>query len=84
MKQIEITGTLKAVLLRLIPTYAAKEYPSGTAGCLAQFNGTFCHRDEHEGDPYHVRPSYPQYGPIDIMNYSPALVWMDQDEPKTD
>lgn len=49
----------KAFRLRFESVYAKGKYPSGTVGCLCEFDpgdirATYCHRDKHVGDPLHV------------------------------
>lgn len=58
-KTRQIRGRLKDVIVRMTETYPNGFYPSGTSGCLARHYSktnfvSFCHRDIHEGDPYHI------------------------------
>lgn len=81
-KQKLITGQLAKVLARMLETYAAGEYPSGTEGCLEYWwddagEMWYCHRDMHEGDPYHISFAYSK-------RLRPQYVWVDLDEKETD
>lgn len=78
MNQKQIKGQLKDVIVRMTEVYPSGNYPSGGAGCLAFFNLSngfisYCHRDVHKEDSYHVSV-LDRWSGIDASE----IVWTDQ------